>query len=336
MNEAPRRKTAPPESARLGGWVRTYASDLDDIARQSLSDANYRTLDDLERLAGHPDTGRDGRITMDQIMFRIRTLSRQKDAEKRIGDLAAAGFLSREADAIVLRDWCVRQYKSDNSTPRVQEHRAREREHKEVDETLQEALHDTPPQRRGNDPPPVSETAGETPLQNNRDSDRSSSSVGTKPDGRERPPDDDDLFRKLNEAAKGRIAASCRNVGQIRKLLAEGVPLEAVLACFRDNVAHLRRPLQTFGADFIAIEAKAHAEALAQAAARGDAAKAPELVFVPIDAPHWPLVEARYVRERGRQPPRDSRNPDGAKSIGWRFPATWPECASDPLREAAE
>jgi hypothetical protein len=199
MSEAPPRKKAPPESARLGGWVRTYASDLDDIARQSLSDANYRTLDDLERLAGHSDTGRDGRITMDQIMFRIRSLSRQKDVEKRIGDLAAAGFLIREADSIVLRDWRVRQYKSDNSTPRVQEHRAREREHKEADatlhETLQETLHETPPQRRGNDPPPVSETAGETPLQNSRDSDRSSSSGGTKPGARKRPPDDDDLRR---------------------------------------------------------------------------------------------------------------------------------------------
>jgi hypothetical protein len=140
----------------------------------------------------------------------------------------------------------------------------------------------------------------------------------------------------LNEAAKGRIAPNCANVGPIRKLLAEGIPLGAVLACFRDNVAHLRRPLQTFAADFIAIEAKAHAEALAQAAARGDAAKAIELVFVPIDAPHWPLVEARYVRERGRRPPRDSRSPDGARSLGWRFPAAWPECCPDQSREAAE
>jgi hypothetical protein len=149
--------------------------------------------------------------------------------------------------------------------------------------------------------------------------------------------DDDDLFRKLKGAAKGNIAPSCRNVGPVRKLLAEGVPIEAVLACFSANVAHLRQPLQTFGASFIPIEARAHAEALAQAAARGeDAAKAIELVFVAFDDPRWPLVEARYVRERGRKPPRDSRSLDGAKGLGWRFLASWPECHPAPSREAAE
>jgi hypothetical protein len=357
MSEAPGRKKAPPESARLGGWVRTYASDLDDIARQSRSDASYRTLDDLERLAGHADTGRDGRITMDQIMFRIRSLSRRKDAEKRISELAGAGFLIREGDAIVLRDWRVRQYKSDSSTPRVQEHRAgkerAEMERAEAEraatetlyetpdetsrETLQETFHEAPPKRRGNDPPAVSGTAAETPLQNNRDTDRSSSSVGTKPSARERAEDDDDLRRKLNEAAKGRIASNCRNVGPIRKLLAEGVPIEAVRACFSANVAHLRQPLQTFGATFIAIEARAHAAAMVEAASRGeDAAKAVELIFVPCDASHWGLAADRYRRERGKDSPHTAHGPDDVKGLGWWFPGTWPECHAAPTREAAE
>jgi hypothetical protein len=91
---------------------------------------------------------------------------------------------------------------------------------------------------------------------------------------RARENDDDDLLRKLKEAANGNVAPTCRNVGPIRKLLAEGIPLEVVLACFRNNVAHLRQPLQTFGADFIAIEARAHVEAIAAAEARGDVAKA--------------------------------------------------------------
>jgi hypothetical protein len=109
-----------------------------------------------------------------------------------------------------------------------------------------------------------------------------------------------------------------------------------VLACFRHNVAHLRRPLQTFGADFIEIEARAHAEAMAATAARGESAKTIELVFVPLDAPHWPLVEARFIRDRGRKPPRYSRDPNGAKGLGWSFPASWPECHPGPSREAAE
>ncbi len=83
-----------------------------------------QTTDDLERLAGHPDTPRNGRMTMDQISFRIRYLGRRKDAEKRINDLVAAGFVIREDDAIVLKDWPVRKYRSDaTSTERSRVHR---------------------------------------------------------------------------------------------------------------------------------------------------------------------------------------------------------------------
>ena len=39
----------------FGRWVRSYAADLDDQVRQALPDALYRTLDDLERLAGLTD-----------------------------------------------------------------------------------------------------------------------------------------------------------------------------------------------------------------------------------------------------------------------------------------
>jgi hypothetical protein len=338
-----------PESARLGRWVRIYASDLDDLARQSLPDSLYRTLDDLERLAGC----HDGALTIKLIMFHIRYLSGAKEVEKRLGALTAAGFVIRDGQSIRLRDWNVRQYKSDSSTPRVQELRAREREEREREEaerqaaetpdetlrgTLQGTFHEAPPQRRGNDPPSVSETVVETALQNNRDTDRSSSSVGTKPCARTRA-DDEDLRRKLKEAAKGNIAPRCSNLVSIRKLLDEGIPLEAILACFRNNVAHLHSPLQTFGADFIAIEARAHAEALAASAARGDTVAAIEIAFVPAAASHWPLAKARYRHERGKNPPANATGPDGDKSRpGWWFPASWPECtpAAAAPREAAE
>jgi hypothetical protein len=165
----------------------------------------------------------------------------------------------------------------------------------------------------------------------------SSSSVSTKPRALARAGDDDDLLRKLNEAANGRIASSCRNVSPIRKLLAEDVPIEAVLACFRHNIAHLRQPLQTFGAAWLAIEVRAHAADLAEASARGEgAAKAIERVFVPVDSPRWPLAAARYERERRQKPPSSSRDPTGSNCFGWQFPASWPECRPAPPREAAE
>jgi hypothetical protein len=172
-----------------------------------------------------------------------------------------------------------------------------------------------------------------------KESERKSSSSGTKPAARDRKRDDDDLRRKLKEAAKGRIAPGCANVGPIRKLLEEGIPLDAVLACFSNNVARLRRPLQTFGADFIAIEARHNAEAMAAAVAQGNlASTAIKRAFVPADAAHWPLVEARYCRERGKKPTRNATGPDGDKSRpGWWFLASWPECtpATADRREAA-
>ena len=148
--------------------------------------------------------------------------------------------------------------------------------------------------------------------------------------------DDDDLRRRLVEAANGNVDPACANLGAIRKLLGESLPIEAVLACFRHNVAHLRKPLKTFGAPFIAIEAREHAEAMAAAAARGEATKAIELTFVSVDAPNWRLVEDRHIRERGAKPPRDSRNPAGRGAFGWHFPAAWPDCHPGPSMEAAE
>ena len=160
----------------------------------------------------------------------------------------------------------------------------------------------------GNPEPLPSGSQGKVREGKGREEAKKSSSSGA---AAARAIDDDDLLQKLKEAANGNVAPTCRNVEPIRKLIAEGVSLEAIMACFSGNVAHLSKPLQTFGAAFIAAEAAAHAAAMATRSARGEStAQALELVFVPIEAAHWPIVEARYVRERGRKPPRKSRNPD--------------------------
>jgi hypothetical protein len=144
---------------------------------------------------------------------------------------------------------------------------------------------------------------------------------------------DDDLLQILQKAANGNIARHCGSVRPIRKMLRRGIPLEAIVACFRYNVAHLKSPLKAFNASFIGDEALAHAKAMA---VRREDAKPIELVFVPIDSPFWPLVEARYLREHRRRPPGNATGPDGNKSRpGWWFPASWPECHPPP-REAAE
>lgn len=144
--------------------------------------------------------------------------------------------------------------------------------------------------------------------------------------------DDDDLRRVLFDAAGGRIAATCRDARPIRKLLAEGVPLPAIVAAFRTHVAKLHAPLRTFAADFIAIEARANA--VSPSVARGSN-EAPARIFVAADASHWPLVEARYLREHGKRPLRSAHGPDGVKGLGWWFDAAWPECRPAPA-EAAE
>jgi hypothetical protein len=324
-----------PESARLGRWVRVYASDLDDFARQSLSDALYRTLDDLERLAG----GHDGVLTIELVMFHIRYLSAAKEAEKRLSALADAGFVIRDGQSIRLRDWNVRQYKSDSSTPRVQELRAREREEKErqeaerrtaetahvapdatLRETLQETFHETPPQRRGNDPPAVSETAAETPLQRIRDTDvRSSSSLGTKPSARERT-DDDDCLKLVKGKIGDLLSPACTDEGTIRMLVAEGCDVELdVIPAIRDRVMALKprnRPLRTLAASFIAKAARDFRD-------RRKASRAGPLtmtVFIPNSDPRWPDLQAAYrVINRKKIGPPPAPNPARRSELGWYF-----------------
>jgi len=131
---------------KLGWWVRFYASDLTDMARQKLSDANYRTLDDLERLAGLSNGALPG---VDEIAFQLRLES--MEAEQRVAALAEAGFLVRDGEALRLPDSSLRQFRSDISTSRVREHRKRKNEthgkdgetFHETAETPNELFHET-------------------------------------------------------------------------------------------------------------------------------------------------------------------------------------------------
>ena len=74
----------------FGRWVRSYVVDLDDPARQSLSDALYRTMDDLERLADLTDGVLPG---APEIAFRLRLKPREVDRR-----LAALAFAAADAN----------------------------------------------------------------------------------------------------------------------------------------------------------------------------------------------------------------------------------------------
>ena len=209
----------------FGRWVRSYVVDLDDQARQSLSDALYRTMDDIERLASLTDGVLPG---APEIAFRLRLKPREVD--RRLAALAQAGLIVRQGDELRPRDWDDRQYET-TSTARVQKHREKRKgaTHGNGDETFPTPFHETrggvpgaasetdratPVQRRGNDPP----NADETDTENQRSETELSSSIGADA----ARADDDDLRRKLNEAAKGRIASNCANVAPIRKLRWDG------------------------------------------------------------------------------------------------------------------
>ena len=213
---------------KLGWWVRFYASDLTDMARQKLSDANYRTLDDLERLAGLSNGALPG---VDEIAFQLRLES--MEAEQRVAALAEAGFLVRDGEALRLPDSSLRQFRSDISTSRVREHRKRKNEtHGKDGETFHETA-ETPNE--------LFHETGETPNETDRsDQSRAEQSRSSSSEGAVSRWDDDELLRKLREAAPGRIDARCVDTRPIRMLTDEGIKLDAILTVISDRCRNSR------------------------------------------------------------------------------------------------
>ena len=298
----------------FGRWVRSYAADLDDQVRQALPDALYRTLDDLERLAGLTDG-----VLPDTpgIAFRLRLKARE--VERRLAALVDVGLIVRHGHELRPRDWDDRQYET-TSTARVQKHREKRKggTHGNGDETFPPTFHATrdgvsasvseteratPPQRRGNDPP----NADETHTENQRSETDLSSSPGAVA---ARVIDDDDLLSKLKEASSGRLERGCANVAPIRHLIASGCDLEAdILPFFRERVTKLNGPLRTFAAPWVSAEIRAFAEARKSAARSGG--DPPQIArggkFVSSDDPRWARLCARYRKERGGRPPPSSK-----------------------------
>ena len=341
-----------PKPARryLGRWVRSYASDLDDPARQSLSDALYRTLDDLERLAGFDD----GALPpIPVIAFRLRL--KPREVERRISSLVEVGLLVRLGEALRPREWDDRQYET-TSTGRVQKHRERLRGatsgngDRNGDETFHHTLHETrngvssavpettpatPPQHRGNDPP----NDDETHTENQRSETESSSSVAPDP---ARQIDDDDLFRRLSEAADGHLGPGCRDVAPVRIMITGGIDLGVILDFLRERRgAFAKRPLRSFGFGWVKREvgtlARARAaKAAGQAAGAGSNAGAAK-VFVPELSAAYPALVERLRQKTGRKPPRRM---DAHGVAGWYFDAALVAAAQaeppQPPREAAE
>jgi hypothetical protein len=297
----------------LGPWVRVYADDVKDPARYALSDKNYRTLDDLERLAGLSA----GVLPSEEaIAFRLRL--EPKDVERRPAALIEAGFLVRDGDALRLRDWSRRQYESDNSTPRVQAHRERKKQaYGNDEETFHETFRET------------EETPNETAIS---DQIRSYQSRSSSSEGGLSRSDDDELLHKLRQAANGRIEARCVDTRPIRMLMDEGVKLDAILTVVHNRVPKLKTPLENLGATWLveAIRDFAKAPSYATATPSREGVRE-ERAWVRTDHPDWQALVQRYEGERGKKLPPPTKGVDG--HFGWRFPAEWLEDKASSLSQ---
>jgi DNA-binding transcriptional ArsR family regulator len=310
----------------LGRWVRSYAADLDDQARQSLSDPLYRTLDDLERISSET---KGALPAVSVIAFRLRL--KPREVEHRLKALIDAGLIIRQGDELKPRDWDDRQYET-TSTDRVRKHRngLKSASQGNADETFHEtpigvsvAVSETsrgpPTKRDGNG----DRNADETYTENQRDRDRESSSSVSAKAARAK---DDDVLQKLKGAAN--LAHGCANVAPIRALMAEGCDLEAdILPFFRERVAKLASPLRNLAAPWLAAEIRAAArDRKSREAPTSDGPqRAPAGHFVSADDPRWAALCARYRKERGsgRPPPSAKNHSRPGGPPGWYFEPAW-------------
>lgn len=118
-----------------GRWFRLYDSVLDDPKVQRISDALFRLWVDCLCLCSQ-NSGYLPRT--EDVSFRIRKTVRW--TAKRLSELQELGLLDEHPEGLAPHNWNNRQFKSDNSTPRVQAFRKR---HETVSETVPDTDTDT-------------------------------------------------------------------------------------------------------------------------------------------------------------------------------------------------
>lgn len=118
-------------------WFRLYAEIIDDPKLRNVSDKSFRVMIFLFSLAAEAD--KDGLIplTEDEIMWRLRIPEKVLTAA--ISELSDQNIIDNTFPLQVL-NWSKRQFKSDNSTLRVKQHR-------NVSRNVTETLDETPPEQ---------------------------------------------------------------------------------------------------------------------------------------------------------------------------------------------
>lgn len=123
-------------------WLRLYNSVLDDPKAQRLPGGLFKTWINLLCLASGAQV-RGTLPTLADCAWRLRT---DEDAmQAALAELEARGLIDVNDDGVwAIHDWSEYQYGSDNSTARVQKHRAKKKDEQErSDETLHETLPET-------------------------------------------------------------------------------------------------------------------------------------------------------------------------------------------------
>lgn len=118
-------------------WFRLYAEIIDDPKMKNVSDKSFRVMIFLFSLAA--EAGKDGLIplTKDEIMWRLRVSEKVLTAA--ISELSDRNIINNNFPLQVI-NWSKRQFKSDNSTLRVKQHR-------NVSRNVTETLDETPPEQ---------------------------------------------------------------------------------------------------------------------------------------------------------------------------------------------
>ena len=106
----------------MGRWFRFYEAAVSNTKIIKLSDADFRAWVNILCLAA----SKGGVIPpIDDVAIMLRL--KERDAQKRIDSLIAAGLIDKTPRGLVPHDWDSRQFQSDGSTARVKRFRERQK-----------------------------------------------------------------------------------------------------------------------------------------------------------------------------------------------------------------
>lgn len=333
-NERPRERGLP--------WFRVYGDALVDPKVQLLPDPLFKfwfnALCAASRNAGKLPSPRDlaffNRLSEDETALRVE-------------QLISLGLIDRDGDSLRPHNWDRRQFESDASTSRVQEHRARnaqaQRQAPAVSDLEGNAAEESPGDCHGDNRDNVTaierfRNVSETPSESESDSESESSSssvVPFAPRAKRENDDDEIILLRLKGIFKTKAEDRVLKAGisRVREWLAENCDLEAdVFAELKVVASRLgRNPLRHFNGEFLGRQVRTRRDArlAAQRARAGPPPpRSPDLPppkpFFAADSPEF-AAWREYLTAHGQPPPHEfGTDPSGSHRKGWYFSTPWP------------